>query len=154
MGLDVRHFAAVWHVHKIGQFMTTDLDELCGSHGISLAGFHVLGALLMEAPAPLRATDLAHALHVTNAALSKQVARLAAQGLLICAPCPTDRRIKLLTITDEGGAMVETVGRELEAHGRFAAHFRQLPPEDQDHFDRIAEALHARMARDFLPVKR
>ena len=42
MGLDVRHFAAIWHIYKIGQLMTTDLNDLCGAHGTSLADFHIL----------------------------------------------------------------------------------------------------------------
>lgn len=154
MGLDVRHFAAIWHIYKIGQLMTTDLNDLCGGHGTSLADFHVLCALLMKVPEPLRATDLANALNVSNAALSKHVNKLGALELLVCSPCLDDKRTKLLTITEAGKVKVEQIGRELEEHGRFAAHFRRLSAEDQKHLDRIASLLHMQMSRDFLPVTR
>jgi DNA-binding MarR family transcriptional regulator len=154
LGLDVRHFGAIWHVFKIGQLMTTDLNDLCGRHGISLADFHVLGALLMEAPKPLRATDLAEALNVSNAALSKRINRLSVTGLLRCAPSPSDKRTKLLTISDAGRKLAERVGKELEEQGSFAAHYRRLSPEDQGHLDRITSHLHEQLSRDFLPAPR
>lgn len=154
LGLDVRHFAAIWHIQKIGQLMTTDLDDLCDAHGVSLASFHVLGALLMEFPNALRATDLANALNVTNAALSKHTNKLAALGLLVCAPCLEDKRSKLLTVTEAGKAKVEQVGHDLEVHGRFTAHYRRLSMQDQEHLDRIASLLHTQMSRDFMPATR
>ena len=108
----------------------------------------------MEAPQLLRATDLAYALNVSNAALSKHVKKLTGLGLLVCSPCLEDRRTKLLTITKAGGVKVEQIGRELEEHGRFATLFRRLSGEDQEHLDRIASLLHTQMSRDFLPVTR
>lgn len=154
MGLDVSHFAAIWHIYKISQLMTTDLNDLCGRHAVSLADFHVLSALMMVAPQPLRATDLANALNVSNAALSKRMNRLSGIKLLGCAPCPGDKRTKLLTITDAGQTIVQQIGRELEQEGRFAAHFRRLSVDDQGHLDRITSLLHSQLSRDFLAAPR
>lgn len=154
LGLDVRHYGALWHVYKIGQLMTTDLNDICGRHGISLSDFHLLGALLMEAPKPLRATDLAEALNVSNAALSQRIKRISIVGLLHCNPSPSDKRTKLLTISEAGKMLVERVGRDLEEQGRFAAHYRRLSVEDQNHLDRIASELHTQLSRDFLPAPR
>ncbi|WP_197060559.1 MarR family winged helix-turn-helix transcriptional regulator [Arthrobacter sp. L77] len=43
--------------------------------------------------------DLAHHLHVTRAAVTTIVDRLAAAGLVVRAPSPVDRRVKLVTLT-------------------------------------------------------
>ena len=154
MGLDVSHFGAIWHIFKIGQLMATDLNAVSGRHGLSIADFHLLGALMMSAPDPLRATDLAHALNVSNAALSGRVRRLAAQRLIVSHPVANDRRSRLLELTALGRDKVRVIGDELERAGRFVHHFRQLAAEDQRHLDRIVTALHTALARDFVPAPR
>lgn len=154
LGLDVQHFAALWHVLKIAQLMQTDLNDLSSRYGISIADFHLLGALMIRSPQALRATDLAFALNVTNAALSSRIRKLADQQLLTWSVDARDRRTKLLRLTEQGCEKVVTVGRDLETFGRFARHFRALPADDQAHLDRIAADLHTRLARDFNPVPR
>jgi DNA-binding MarR family transcriptional regulator len=153
-GLDVRHFAAIWHIFKIAQLMETDLNEISMRHGISIADFHLLSALMMRSPEPMRATDLAYALNVTNAALSIRIRKLAAQGLLALSISTTDRRAKHLVLKSEGRDKVILVGRDLEKHGRFARHFKALPQHDRENLDRIAADIHTRLARDFTPVPR
>lgn len=153
-GFDVRHFSAIWHLYKIGQLMTTNLNDLCGQHGVSLPDFHLLCALMMESPQPQRATDLAEALNVSNAALSKRISRLGSMDLLRCEPSRDDKRTKLLTITEAGRNLAALVGKTLEDQGRFAAHYRRLSVEDQAHLDRIALELHTQLSRDFLPAPR
>lgn len=154
MGLEVGHFGAIWHVFKIGQLMATDLNAVSGRHGLSIADFHLLGALMMSEPAPLRATDLAHALSVTLAALSGRIRRLVQQGLVESTAAPGDRRTRLLALTATGRAKVRAIGGDLERHGRFVQHFRQLSPEDQAALDRVVASLHTALARDFDPAPR
>ncbi|MBC2667749.1 MarR family winged helix-turn-helix transcriptional regulator [Novosphingobium piscinae] len=153
-GLDVRHFGAIWHLYKIGQLMATDLNAVSGRHGLSIADFHLLGALMMRAPEPLRATDLAQALNVTNAALSGRVRRLASAGLLICTPDPLDQRSRPITLTAEGADRVAAIARDLETQGRFVRRFHALETADQMALERIAAALHTALARDFVATRR
>jgi hypothetical protein len=37
LGLDVRYFAALWHTFNVGHMLSTDLDRICGQHGLSIA---------------------------------------------------------------------------------------------------------------------
>lgn len=154
LGLDVRHFGAIWHVFKIGQLMATDLNGISQRHGISIADFHLLSALMINLPEPMRASDLAHALNVTNAALSVRIRRLERLGLLACRGATKDKREKFLSLTEAGPEVVAEVGFDLEQSARFIAHFRQLSQSDQEDLTRIAAQLHTFMARDFEPVPR
>lgn len=153
-GLDVSHFGAIWHLLKVGQLMGTDLNQISRRHGLSIADFHLLSALMMNDPVPVRATDLASALNVSNAALSGRVRRLAERGLLTCTESGTDRRTKLLLHASEGAEIVHRIGSDLEQVGRFVHHYRQLPLADREELERIIGQLHTMMDRDFLPVTR
>jgi DNA-binding MarR family transcriptional regulator len=110
--------------------------------------------LMMSDPAPMRATDLASALNVSNAALSGRVGKLARLGLLTCTESPTDRRMKMLQHTGKGAEKVQLIGRDLEEAGRFVHHYRQLPQADREALERIIGQLHTMLDRDFLPVSR
>lgn len=153
-GLDVQHFAAIWHIFKIAQLMETDLNEISKRHGISIADFHLLSALMMQSPEPMRATDLAYALNVTNAALSIRIRKLAEQGFLAFSISMTDRRAKHIVLNSEGREKVIVVGRDLEKNGRFARHFKSLSQHDRENLDRMAADIHTRLARDFAPAPR
>lgn len=154
LGLDVSHFGAIWHLFKVGQLMGIDLNQISREHGLSIADFHLLSALMMNDPVPMRATDLASALNVSNAALSGRVARLAERGLLTCTPSAADRRTKMLLHTGKGAEKVRCIGSDLEHAGRFVHHYRQLPQADREALERIIARLHTMMDRDFLPVTR
>jgi DNA-binding MarR family transcriptional regulator len=153
-GLDVRHFAAIWHISRIAQLMETDLNEIAARQGISIADFHLLSALMMRSPEPMRATDLAYALNVTNAALSGRIRKLAEHLLLAFTISTDDRRSKLLSLNPAGRDKVIAVGRDLEERGSFARHFRGLAQDDREILDRILADIHTRLARDFAPVPR
>lgn len=154
LGLDVSHFGAIWHIFKVGQLMSIDLNQISRKHDLSIADFHLLSALMMNDPIPMRATDLAAALNVSNAALSGRVNRLSERGLLTCRQSPVDRRTKTLRHTSEGAEKVRCIGNDLERAGRFVHHYRKLPQPDREALERIISQLHTMMDREFLPVTR
>ncbi|HET8711266.1 MAG TPA: MarR family transcriptional regulator, partial [Spongiibacteraceae bacterium] len=82
LGVDVSYYPALWHTFKVGHLMTTDLDRICRSYGLSIADAHLMGAIRIEDSAQPRATDLAQLLNVTNAALSTRISKLENKGLL------------------------------------------------------------------------
>lgn len=154
MGLDVRHFGAIWHIFKIGQLMATDLNAVSRRHGLSIADFHLLSALMMSGPEHMRPTDLAHALNVTNAALSTRIRRLSACGFIAHLPVPSDARSRRLQLTESGQDKVRAIGEALEVHCRFVHHYHQLPEEERLGLDRVVAALHTALARDFVAAPR
>ena len=59
--------------------------------------------LLAEAPEQrLRMADVAGALRLSKSGVTRLVDRLAERGLVIRAPCPSDRRVVYAGLTDEG----------------------------------------------------
>jgi DNA-binding MarR family transcriptional regulator len=154
LGLDVSHFGPMWHMLKAAQLMENDLNRICAGHGVSLADFHLLGALMMEADTALRATDLALALNVSNAALTGRIARLAQAGLVRREADPADRRTMRIVLTPAGEASVRAVGAAIERDAIFVRHFRRMPPEQGQMLDALLAALHSDLERHFLPVSR
>ena len=154
MDLEVGHFAALWHSFKVGQLLAADMNRVARVHGLSIADFHLLGALMIDGAAPLRATDLAYTLQVSNAVLSGRIARLARLGLLARSSSETDRRANLLSLTVAGAEKVQAIGVALEQDGHFVQHYRRLPEADKQALSRIMGEMHTLMDRDFLPTSR
>src|ERR1700750_788326 len=77
IGQEVRYFSAMWHTFNVGHMLETDLDRICRRFDVSIADFNLMGALRIERLHPMRATDLAITLQVSNGALTARVAKLA-----------------------------------------------------------------------------
>lgn len=75
--------------------------------GQSMSQLSALGRLADIGP--VTATELAVLEHVRQQSMAESVAALRADGLVDAAPDPADRRRMLLTITDRGHALVESV---------------------------------------------
>jgi DNA-binding MarR family transcriptional regulator len=153
LGLDVRHFGPMWHVMKVAQLVETELNRIAGRHGLSIADFHLLGALMMEADTPMRPTDLALALNVSNAALTARIRKLTGKGLVV-GETGRDRRATVLRLTDQGSRTVLAIGAAIEREGHFVRYFRGLPDADQQVLGRVMGQLHTLMDRHFLPAPR
>lgn len=153
-GLDVRHFGPMWHVMKVAQLVETDLNRIAGQHGLSIADFHLLGALMMDAEKPMRPTDLALALNVSNAALTARIRKLVDKGLVVGQARQDDRRVTVLRLTALGSQVVLAIGAAIEREGHFVRYFRSLPEADQGALGRIMGELHTLMDRHFLPAPR
>ncbi|WP_206604323.1 MarR family winged helix-turn-helix transcriptional regulator [Arthrobacter pityocampae] len=87
--------------------------------------------------------DLAHHLHVTRAAVTTIVDRLAAAGLVVRESSPVDRRVKLVTLTPKTW---QVLGLHYRPAGqRVLALTETMPPTDVDrltqHLSSITEAL-------------
>lgn len=154
LGMDVSYFDTVWPLLKVSQLLLADLNRISMAQGIGIADFHLLGALLISAPEPLRATDLALALNVSNAVLTARVRKLADGGLLTRERAAGDQRTAMLRITPEGEARVKAVGDAIAQASRFVRHAHQLAAEDRAGLERILRHLHQAMERDFLPASR
>jgi len=154
LGFEVEHFGSQWSLLRIAQLIEADLNRISGTHGVSIADFHLLSALMMEGQGNLRATDLAHALNVTNAALSGRVRRLADKGLLHRSRERADRRSAPLAITPHGVELVRSVAADLERHGMFLQLFRKMKASDRTSLHRLLGDIHAAVNRHFNPTTR
>jgi DNA-binding MarR family transcriptional regulator len=71
-------------------------------HGLGVSEFEVLDQLAGSDKATHRIQELADAVHLSQSALSRVVARLEAQGLVTRSMCTEDRRGIYACLTDSG----------------------------------------------------
>jgi DNA-binding MarR family transcriptional regulator len=152
--VDVSYYPALWHTFKVGQLMTTDLDRICRNYGLSIADAHMMGAIRIERPTPVRATDLAQILNVSNAALSTRVAALEEKGLLERRPSEDDHRAVTLTLTPKGIGALDSAINAIGEQAHFVECFRQLSEADQKDLGRIMGQMHDLLDRNFLSATR
>lgn len=93
-------------------------DKLRAQHGIVASQFEML-RFLRDHPQS-RVADLATAFAIGIGAASKGVDRHEAQGWVVRLPNPDDRRSSLISLTDNGAALVA------EAEETFHRHLEQL----------------------------
>jgi DNA-binding MarR family transcriptional regulator len=95
--------------------------------GLSTTQLNTLMRLYYHDSCPI--SDVGDHLGITNAATSQMVQRLVEQGLLQRREDPADRRVKQLTLTAEGRALID---RGIEARRRWLEDLTTaLPPEQQ-----------------------
>jgi DNA-binding MarR family transcriptional regulator len=71
-------------------------------HGLGVSEYEVLERLAAYDKAERRMQELADAVHLSQSALSRVVARLEADGLVRRGMCPEDRRGIMACLTDDG----------------------------------------------------
>lgn len=95
--------------------------------GLSTTQLNTLMRLYHHGACPV--SNIGDHLGITNAATSQMAQRLVEQGLLARSEDPTDRRVKQLTLTAEGRALIN---QGIEARRRWLEDLTlALPPEQQ-----------------------
>jgi MarR family multiple antibiotic resistance transcriptional regulator len=89
-------------------------DELRAAHGIVTSQYEFL-RYIRDHERP-RATDLAAEFAVGVGAVSKSMDRLEARGLVTRLPNPANRRSTILTLTDEGRALIDAADTTFQGH--------------------------------------
>lgn len=151
---EVSYFPAVWHTFKVGHLLSTDLEQICQQYRISIADFHLLGAVVSEESGSSRAIDLAQRLNVSNAVLSTRIKKLQQSQLLVRQPCSEDRRSFVVTLTEQGRQVLADAGGAIARQCRFIDCFNQLPTDDQQALVRIMGELHNQLDRFSLSAGR
>lgn len=151
---DVSYFPAVWHTFKVGHLLSTDLEQICQQYGISIADFHLLGAVVSEETGSSRAIDLAQRLNVSNAVLSTRIKKLQQHHFLLRQPCRHDRRSFVVTLTPQGKQVLADAGNAIARQCHFIDCFNHLSGEDQQALVRIMGELHNQLDRFSLSAGR
>jgi DNA-binding MarR family transcriptional regulator len=89
------------HLHARYALVSCALDRALAEHGLGVSDFEVLDRLTASS-SKLRVQELAGAVHLSQSALSRVVARLERDGLVERAMCPDDRRGIFVQLTDAG----------------------------------------------------
>lgn len=101
-------------ISRASRLVDKGVKEYFAGHDLEPWEFDVLATLFRAGPDHrLCMSDLAVAAMVSSAALTNRVDRLVAKGLVHREVAPSNRRMVLITLTDEGRAVVDAL---LEGH--------------------------------------
>ncbi len=129
-------------------------QQLHAEGGISYVQFQLLARL--NARGPLTMTDLADGVVYSRSGLTYQAALLEKAGLITRGPSPEDDRATLVTITDDGRALL---GRVMPGHIQVTRLLLDpLSDQDLDHIrdimSRVRDHMRAQPPRSAAPRKR
>lgn len=101
--LDVTPPGIIGRIHRIGIALTAEIVAVYAAHGLTQAEFEVL-ASLRRAGAPYERTpgDIANHTMVTGGATTKRIDKLEAEGLVERRIAETDKRSRVVALTDAG----------------------------------------------------
>jgi DNA-binding MarR family transcriptional regulator len=104
----------VGRVSRLARELESRLEPVYAAHGLEPGWHDVLATLRRTGPAyQLRPSDFTGSLMLTSSGTTKRLDRLEQAGLVARTPDPADRRGVLITLTDEGRALIDRV---TEAH--------------------------------------
>jgi DNA-binding MarR family transcriptional regulator len=114
--LDPAPMGVIGRISRIATLVQRELERVFAQYGITGGDFDVLSTL-RRSGAPYRLTPgkLSRSTMVTTGGMTKRLDRLETSGLIRRESDPRDRRGKLIALTDEGRALVDTA---VEAHLR------------------------------------
>jgi len=112
--LDHSPIGIVGRVSRLARELEARLEPVYREHGLEPGWHDVLATLRRHGPPfQLRPTDLTNASMLTSSGTTKRLDKLEQAGLIARSPDPADRRGTIITLTDEGRALID---RLTEAH--------------------------------------
>lgn len=99
-------------VRRVHQISTALFAEECAAFGLTPVQYAALMAL--RATPGADATRLAALIVFDRSTIGDVLDRLQSKGLVRRDPSPTDRRVKVLALTPDGGAMLDRVAQAVE----------------------------------------
>jgi DNA-binding MarR family transcriptional regulator len=110
--LDHSPIGIVGRLSRLAREIEQRLEPVYRAHGLE-PGWHDVLATLRRSGSPLRPTDLTNATMLTSSGTTKRLDKLEQAGLIARSPDPADRRGTLISLTDRGRALIDTL---TEAH--------------------------------------
>ncbi|MEU2156086.1 MarR family transcriptional regulator [Streptomyces sp. NPDC019396] len=108
--LDVSPMAPVGRIHRAYRLLSKEISTHMHTHGLEAWEFDMLATLRRSGPPhTLTPKDLVATSMVGSSALTNRVDRLVKRNLVTRQTDPENRRRLLITITDEGLALVDRV---------------------------------------------
>lgn len=122
--LDVTPVLVIGRLHRVALALTTELVKVYNAHGLGEGDFDVLATLRRTGePHELTPTELRDQTMVTSGAVTKRLDRLEGAGLVERRVAGTDRRSRIVVLTDKGRELIDRAAPE-----HFANEARLLEP--------------------------
>lgn len=109
--LDERFSASLHYTSRIWKLV---LDRRLKDLGLGQAGWMTI-AMAAKADSPRSQSELAQQVGVEGATMVAMIDRLVRDGLVVRSPSPSDRRVKLISLTDQGRQLYTRVKQEADA---------------------------------------
>jgi DNA-binding MarR family transcriptional regulator len=108
--LDPSPIGVIGRISRLARELEQRLEPVYREHGLE-PGWHDVLATLRRTGPPyrLRPTEFSSALMLTSSGTTKRLDRLEQAGLIERAPDPADRRGILITLTDAGRELIDSV---------------------------------------------
>ena len=108
--LDASPIGVIGRISRLARELEQRLEPVYREHGLE-PGWHDVLATLRRTGPPyrLRPTEFSSALMLTSSGTTKRLDRLEQAGLIERAPDPEDRRGILITLTDKGRELIDSV---------------------------------------------
>jgi MarR family transcriptional regulator for hemolysin len=129
-------------LHATARAWRLALDARLKDLGVGQSGWLTI-AIIAKSKTELSQRALADQLGVEGPSVVSMVDRLEGAGLVLRAPCPTDRRVKLVHLTAEGRALYAKVRTQADAFR--ASLLGEVPPEELAAATRLLESLRERI---------
>ena len=125
--LDVAPMGLLGRLHRLSTHLDREVEAVLLKHGLSSSAFDVL-ATLRRAGSPYRLSpgDLLAMTMVSSGTMTNRIDQLEKAGLVERIHNPQDRRSVLISLTEQGFAIVEeAVGAHVENQHRLVAHLSE-----------------------------
>ncbi len=100
-------------LHNTSRAWKAAIDRRLKYLGLSQASWTTIAAIA-KADAPMSQIELANKLGIEAATMVTMIDRLSKAGLMLREASPVDRRVKLIVLTEEGGALYAKVKHEAD----------------------------------------
>ncbi len=106
--VDVSGMEIIGRISRLDKLLQAQLDSVFAHHDLESWEFDMLATLRRSGdPCQLTAGELREAMMITSGAMTTRIDRLEGRGLVRRVAEPADRRVVLVTLTDEGRRMVD-----------------------------------------------
>ena len=106
--LDCSPMGVIGRMDRANHLMKLGLEDVFKQFGLMSSEFDIL-ATLRRAGEPVTPTEMYQILMFSSGAMSTRVDGLVKRGLVVRQASETDRRSCLVTLTDEGRTLIDTV---------------------------------------------
>jgi DNA-binding MarR family transcriptional regulator len=108
--LDHSPIGVIGRISRLAREIEARLEPVYRDHGLEPGWHDVLATLRRSGPPfQLRPTDLTNASMLTSSGTTKRLDKLEEAGLIARSPDPADRRGTLITLTDAGRELIDTL---------------------------------------------
>jgi MarR family transcriptional regulator for hemolysin len=129
-------------VHNTARGWRLLIDKQLKHLGIGQAGWMTI-AMIAKSGAPMSQRALADLVGVEGPSMVSMLDRLEREGLVTRAPCPTDRRVKLVHLTEAGTTLYQQVREQAQAVR--TALLGDIDPDQLEAATELLELLRARI---------